>query len=139
MESLGGIFKDSDAEVLDRSNDNTPRVQQVNGENSPNDTNNGQEGTETYQRDNLSVNSISTSSLNINEPTTSAIASNSNLSVSGEINLKLDNVPTSSSISKDEIAMSLTNNPSAMAAISSQIFNNTGTYGGPVTGGGRDT
>jgi len=139
IKGIRGVFKDSDAEVLDRSNDNTPRVQQVNGENSPNNTNNGQEGTETYQRDNLSVNSISTSSLNINEPTTSAIASNSNLSVSGEINLKLDNVPTSSSISKDEIAMSLTNNPSAMAAISSQIFNNTGTYGGPVTGGGRDT
>ena len=132
MKGLGGIFKDSDAEVLDRSNDNTPRVQQVNGENSPNDTNNGQEGTETYQRDDLSVNSINTSSLNINEPTTSAIASNSNLNVSGEVNLKLDNVPTSSSISKDDIAMYLTNNPTAMAAISSQIFNNTGTYGGPV-------
>ena len=56
--------------------------------------------------------------------------------MSGEVNLKLDNVPTNSSISKDDIAMYLTNNPSAMAAISSQLLNKTGTYGGPVTGGG---
>ena len=87
-------------------------------------------------RGNLSLNSLTTSSLNINEPTTSAIASNSNLNVSGEVNLKLDNVPTNSSISKDDIAMYLTNNPSAMAAISSQLLNKTGTYGGPVTSGG---
>ena len=138
MKSLGGIFKDSDAEVLDRSNDNTPRVQQVNGENSPNDTNNGQEGTETYQRDNLTVN---TTSLNINEPTgpTSMIASNSNLNVSGEVNLKLDNMPTNSVMTKEQFSTYLINNPDAIAAISSQLLNKTGTYGGPVTGGGMDT
>ena len=139
MESLGGIFKDSDAEVLDRSNDNTPRVQQVNGENSPNDTNNGQEGTETYQRDNLSVSSINTSSLNINEPTTSTIASNSNLTVSGQVNLTVDNMPTSSVMTKEEFARYLVNNPDAMSIISSELLNSNGTYGGSVTGGGRNT
>ena len=139
MESLGGIFKDSDAEVLDRSNDNTPRVQQVNGENSPNNTNNGQEGTETYQRDNLSVSSINTSSLNINEPTTSTIASNSNLTVSGQVNLTVDNMPTSSVMTKEEFARYLVNNPDAMSIISSELLNSNGTYGGSVTGGGRNT
>ena len=139
MKSLGGIFKDSDAEVLDRSNDNTPRVQQVNGENSPNDTNNGQEGTETYQRDNLSVSSINTSSLNINEPTTSTIASNSNLTVSGQVNLTVDNIPTSSVMTKEEFARYLVNNPDAMSIISSELLNSNGTYGGSVNGGGRNT
>ncbi len=85
------------------------------------------------QRDNFSVNNLNTSSLNINEPTTSAIASNSNLNVSGEVNLKLDNMPTNSVMTKEEFARYLINNPDAIAAISSQLLNKDGTYGGSVT------
>ena len=89
---------------------------------------------EEVQRNTFSVNNLNTSSLNVNEPTTSAIASNSNLNVSGEVNLKLDNMPTNSVMTKEQLATYLVNNPDAMAAISSQLLNKTGTYGGPVTG-----
>ena len=45
-------------------------------------------------------------------------------------------MPTNSVMTKEEFASYLINNPNAMAAISSQIFNTNGTYGGSVTGGG---
>ena len=128
--STDGLLK----KTLERNTSNQ-NVNQESKEDSQRNTSNGNRK-EDAQRNTFSVNNLNTSSLNVNEPTTSAIASNSNLNVSGEVNLKLDNVPTNSSISKDDIAMYLTNNPSAMAAISSQLLNKTGTYGGPVTGGG---
>ena len=85
------------------------------------------------------MNNLNTSSLNINEPTTSAIASNSNLNVSGEVNLKLDNMPTNSVMTKEEFARYLINNPDAIAAISSQLLNKDGTYGGSVTSMGMNS
>ena len=134
MKKIKDLFPGSTAAPTDRSN-NT-EVQPVTGEGNTNENNEGGEGAIPTQRDNFSVNNLNTSSLNINEPTTSAIASNSNLNVSGEVNLKLDNMPTNSVITKEEFARNLINNPDAIAAISSQLFNTNGTYGGSVTGGG---
>ena len=133
MDKLKDIFKGADAKPTDRSN-NT-EVQPVTGEDNTNENNQGGEDVPPTQRDNFSVNNLNTSSLNINEPTTSTIASNSNLNVSGEVNLKVDNMPTNSVMTKDEFARYLINNPDAIAAISSQLLNKEGTYGGSVTGG----
>lgn len=128
------IFKQTSASNTDRSN-NT-EIQPVTGEGNTNENNEGGEGAIPTQRDNFSVNNLNTSSLNINEPTTSAIATNSNLNVNGQVNLTVDNMPTNSVMTKEEFARYLINNPNAMAAISSQLFNTNGTYGGSVTGGG---
>ena len=140
IDKLKGLFEESTAIMFDRSNDT--EVQPVNGENNSNnsnETNEDGEGATPYQRDNFSVNNLNTSSLNINEPTTSAIASNSNLTVSGQVNLTVDNMPTSSVMTKEEFARYLINNPDAMATISSQLLNTNGTYGGSVTGGGMNS
>ena len=134
MKKLEDLFPSSTAKPTDRSN-NT-EIQPVTGEGNTNENNEGGEGTTPTQRDNLSVNNLNTSSLNINEPTTSSIATNSNLNVNGQVNLTVDNMPTNSVMTKEEFASYLINNPNAMAAISSQIFNTNGTYGGSVTGGG---
>jgi len=134
MKKLEDLFPSSTAKPTDRSN-NT-EVQPVTGEGNTNENNEGGEGAIPTQRDNFSVNNLNTSSLNINEPTTSAIESNSNLNVSGQVNLTVDNMPTNSVMTKEEFASYLINNPNAMAAISSQLFNTNGTYGGSVTGGG---
>ena len=137
MKKLEGLFPGSTATPTDRSN-NT-EVQPVTGEGNTNENNEGGEGATPTQRDNFSVNNLNTSSLNINEPTTSAIASNSNLNVSGEVNLKLDNMPTNSVMTKEEFARYLINNPDAIAAISSQLLNKDETYGGSVTSMGRNS
>lgn len=134
MKKLEDLFPSSTAAPTDRSN-NT-EIQPVTGEGNTNENNEGGEGPPPTQRDNFSVNNLNTSSLNINEPTTSAIATNSNLNVNGQVNLTVDNMPTNSVMTKEEFASYLINNPNAMAAISSQIFNTNGTYGGSVTGGG---
>ncbi len=127
--STDGILK----KTLQRNNTGVQNVNEESNE-SAQRNNNGQGGNESAQRNNFSVNNLNTSSLNINEPTTSAIASNSNLNVSGEVNLKLDNMPTNSVMTKEEFARYLINNPDAIAAISSQLLNKEGTYGGSVTG-----
>lgn len=134
MKKLEDLFPSSTAKPTDRSN-NT-EIQPVTGEGNTNENNEGGEGAIPTQRDNFSVNNLNTSSLNINEPTTSSIATNSNLNVNGQVNLTVDNMPTNSVMTKEEFASYLINNPNAMAAISSQIFNTNGTYGGSVTGGG---
>ena len=134
MKKLEDLFPSSTAKPTDRSN-NT-EIQPVTGEGNTNENNEGGEGVPPTQRDNFSVNNLNTSSLNINEPTTSTIATNSNLNVNGQVNLTVDNMPTNSVMTKEEFASYLINNPNAMAAISSQIFNTNGTYGGSVTGGG---
>ena len=134
MKKLEDLFPSSTAAPTDRSN-NT-EIQPVTGEGNPNENNEGGEGPPPTQRDNFSVNNLNTSSLNINEPTTSSIATNANLNVNGQVNLTVDNMPTNSVMTKEEFASYLINNPNAMAAISSQIFNTNGTYGGSVTGGG---
>jgi hypothetical protein len=127
--STDGIFK----ATLQRNNTGFQEVNEESNETGERN-NDGQGGNETSERNNFTVNNLNTSSLNVNEPTTSAIASNSNLNVSGEVNLKLDNMPTNSVMTKEQLATYLVNNPDAMAAISSQLLNKTGTYGGPVTG-----
>jgi hypothetical protein len=127
--STDGIFK----ATLQRNNTGFQEVNEESNETSERN-NDGQGGNETSERNNFTVNNLNTSSLNVNEPTTSAIASNSNLNVSGEVNLKLDNMPTNSVMTKEQLATYLVNNPDAIAAISSQLLNKTGTYGGPVTG-----
>lgn len=127
--SNDGILK----KTLQRNNAGFQEVNEESNE-SAQRNNNGQGGNESAQRDNFSVNNLNTSSLNVNEPTTSTIASNSNLNVSGEVNLKLDNMPTNSVMTKEEFARYLINNPDAIAAISSQLLNKEGTYGGSVTG-----
>jgi len=132
IDKLKGLFQESSAIMFDRSNDT--EAQPVTGENNSNETNEDGEGATPYQRDNFSVNNLNTSSLNINEPTTSTIASNSNLNVSGQVNLTVDNMPTTSVMTKEQFATYLTNNPDAMAAISSQLLNKTGAYGGSVAG-----
>jgi hypothetical protein len=137
MKKIKDLFPGSDATPTERSN-NT-EVQPVTGEGNTNENNEGGEGPPPTQRDNFSVNNLNTSSLNINEPTTSAIASNSNLNVSGEVNLKLDNMPTNSVMTKEEFARYLINNPDAIAAISSQLLNKDGTYGGSVTSMGMNS
>jgi hypothetical protein len=137
MKKIKDLFPGSDAAPTERSN-NT-EVQPVTGEGNTNENNEGGEGPPPTQRDNFSVNNLNTSSLNINEPTTSAIASNSNLNVSGEVNLKLDNMPTNSVMTKEEFARYLINNPDAIAAISSQLLNKDGTYGGSVTSMGMNS
>ena len=55
------------------------------------------------------------------------------------INLKLDNMPTNSVMTKEEFARYLINNPDAIAAISSQLLNKDGTYGGSVTSMGMNS
>ena len=137
MKKIEDLFPSSTATPTERSN-NT-EVQPVTGEGNTNENNEGGEGPPPTQRDNFSVNNLNTSSLNINEPTTSAIASNSNLNVSGEVNLKLDNMPTNSVMTKEEFARYLINNPDAIAAISSQLLNKDGTYGGSVTSMGMNS
>jgi hypothetical protein len=132
--STDGIFKST----LQRNNTGVQNVNEESKETLPRG-NSGQEGNETIQRNNLSVSNLNTSSLNVNEPTTSAIASNSNLTVSGQVNLTVDNMPTSSVMTKEEFARYLINNPDAMATISSQLLNTNGTYGGSVTGGGMNS
>ena len=132
--STDGIFKST----LQRNNTGVQNVNEESKETVPRG-NSGQEGNETIQRNNLSVSNLNTSSLNVNEPTTSAIASNSNLNVSGQVNLTVDNMPTSSVMTKEEFARYLINNPDAMATISSQLLNTNGTYGGSVTGGGMNS
>ena len=134
MKKLKDLFPSSTATPTERSN-NT-EIQPVTGEGNTNENNEGGEGVPPTQRDNFSVNNLNTSSLNINEPTTSTIATNCNLNVNGQVNLTVDNMPTNSVMTKEEFASYLINNPNAMAAISSQIFNTNGTYGGSVTGGG---
>ena len=59
--------------------------------------------------------------------------------MSGQVNLTVDNMPTSSVMTKEEFARYLINNPDAMATISSQLLNTNGTYGGSVTGGGMNS
>lgn len=81
----------------------------------------------------VTLNSIETSSLNVNEPTNSGPVE---LAVNGQINLNIEGMPTNSVMTKEEFASYLISNPNAMATISSQIFNTNGTYGGSVTGGG---
>ena len=138
---LEKIEKSTDGLLKKTLQRNNTGVQDVNEES--NETaqrnNDSQGGNEAAQRNNFSVNNLNTSSLNINEPTTSAIASNSNLNVSGEVNLKLDNMPTNSVMTKEEFARYLINNPDAIAAISSQLLNKDGTYGGSVTSMGMNS
>ncbi len=129
--STDGLLK----ETLQRNNTGVQNVNEESNE-TVQRNNDNQGGNESAQRNNFSANNLNTSSLNVNEPTTSAIASNSNLNVSGQVNLTVDNMPTNSVMTKEEFASYLINNPNAMAAISSQIFNTNGTYGGSVTGGG---
>ena len=132
--STDGLLK----KTLQRNNTGVQDVNEESNETSQRN-NDSQGGNETSQRNNFSVNNLNTSSLNINEPTTSAIASNSNLNVSGEVNLKLDNMPTNSVMTKEEFARYLINNPDAIAAISSQLLNKDGTYGGSVTSMGMNS
>jgi len=132
--STDGLLK----KTLQRNNTGVQDVNEESNETTQRN-NNSQGGNETAQRNNFSVNNLNTSSLNINEPTTSAIASNSNLNVSGEVNLKLDNMPTNSVMTKEEFARYLINNPDAIAAISSQLLNKDGTYGGSVTSMGMNS
>ena len=132
--STDGLLK----KTLQRNNTGVQDVNEESNETAQRN-NNSQGGNETSERNNFSVNNLNTSSLNINEPTTSAIASNSNLNVSGEVNLKLDNMPTNSVMTKEEFARYLINNPDAIAAISSQLLNKDGTYGGSVTSMGMNS
>ena len=122
-ESIQSVYNQS----LQRNNENG--TVEINKESSQRN-NDSLEGKESGPRNNFSVSNLNTSSLNVNDPTTSAIASNSNVTVNGEVNLKLDNLPTNSVLNKDELATLLINNPSAMAMIKSQLFNETTAYGG---------
>ena len=132
-------FPNSDAKFKDRSQDGNQETQEVTEEGTNDNENNGGKRRDRSNYPDLSVSNLNTSSLNISEPTTSAIASNSNLTVSGQVNLTVDNMPTSSVMTKEEFARYLINNPDAMAIISSELFNTNGTYGGSVTGGGRNS
>jgi len=131
--STDGLLK----KTLERNTSNQ-NVNQESKEDAQRNTSNGNRK-EDAQRNTFSVNNLNTSSLNVNEPTTSTIASNSNLTVSGQVNLTVDNMPTSSVMTKEEFARYLINNPDAMATISSQLLNTNGTYGGSVTGGGMNS
>lgn len=132
-------FPNSDAKFKDRSQDGNQETQEVTEEGTNDNENNGGKRRDRSNYPDLSVSNLNTSSLNISEPTTSAIASNSNLTVSGQVNLTVDNMPTSSVMTKEEFARYLINNPDAMATISSQLLNTNGTYGGSVTGGGMNS
>ena len=82
---------------------------------------------ETGGRGNPSISSLNTNTSSIGEPTT-MMASNSNVTVSGQVNLTLEGIPTNSVLDKDALANLLINNPTAMATINSQINNTLGTY-----------
>jgi len=122
IENQQGIFDGLLNETQQRNNDGKPV--EVTRETVPR---NNQPG-ETVPRNNQSISQLQSNNLN-NEPT-SLIASNSNVTVNGEVNLKLNNLPTNSVLNKDELATLLINNPSAMAMIKSQLFNETSAYGG---------
>ncbi len=133
------IFPNSDAKFKDRSQEGNQETQEVTEEGTTDNENNGGKRRDRSNYPDLSVTDLNTTNFNITEPTTSAIASNSNLTVSGQVNLTVDNMPTSSVMTKEEFARYLINNPDAMATISSQLLNTNGTYGGSVTGGGMNS
>ena len=133
------IFPNSDAKFKDRSQEGNQETQEVTEEGTTDNENNGGKRRDRSNYPDLSVTDLNTTNFNITEPTTSAIASNSNLTVSGQVNLTVDNIPTSSVMTKEEFARYLINNPDAMATISSQLLNTNGTYGGSVTGGGMNS
>ena len=133
------VFPNSDSKFKDRSQEGNQETQVVTEEGTNDNENNGGKRRDRSNYPDLSVSNLNTSSLNISEPTTSTIASNSNLTVSGQVNLTVDNMPTSSVMTKEEFARYLVNNPDAMSIISSELLNSNGTYGGSVTGGGMNT
>ena len=132
-------FPNSDAKFKDRSQEGNQETQEVTEEGTNDNENNGGKRRDRSNYPDLSVTDLNTTNFNITEPTTSTIASNSNLTVSGQVNLTVDNMPTSSVMTKEEFARYLINNPDAMATISSQLLNTNGTYGGSVTGGGMNS
>ena len=138
-EILKFAFPNSDAKFKDRSQEGNQETQVVTEEGTNDNENNGGKRRDRSNYPDLSVTDLNTTNFNITEPTTSAIASNSNLNVSGQVNLTVDNMPTSSVMTKEEFARYLINNPDAMATISSQLLNTNGTYGGSVTGGGMNS
>lgn len=133
------VFPNSDAKFKDRSQEGNQETQVVTEEGTNDNENNGGKRRDRSNYPDLSVTDLNTTNFNITEPTTSTIASNSNLNVSGQVNLTVDNMPTSSVMTKEEFARYLINNPDAMATISSQLLNTNGTYGGSVTGGGMNS
>tara|TARA_B110000495_G_scaffold113645_1_gene98396 strand:+ start:372 stop:2318 length:1947 start_codon:yes stop_codon:yes gene_type:complete len=133
------VFPNSDSKFKDRSQEGNQETQEVTEEGTTDNENNGGKRRDRSNYPDLSVTDLNTTNFNITEPTTSAIASNSNLTVSGQVNLTVDNIPTSSVMTKEEFARYLINNPDAMATISSQLLNTNGTYGGSVTGGGMNS
>lgn len=133
------IFPNSDSKFKDRSQEGNQGTQEVIEEGTTDNENNGGKKRDRSNYPDLSVTDLNTTNFNITEPTTSSIASNSNLNVSGQVNLTVDNIPTNSVMTKEEFARYLINNPDAMATISSQLLNTNGTYGGSVTGGGMNT
>lgn len=117
---------------LDRSNQVTPeeeeedviRLDRSNGTTS--------EDSDRLDRSNIAVNNIETSSLNVSSMDNNPVE----LAINGQLNLLLEGIPTNSTITKEEIASLLINNPVAMTQIKNQLSNRLGTYTDLNMGGG---
>lgn len=121
-ESISGIFKETGSRKNPSLNGETQIIDHETGGRGNPSINH-----ETGGRDNPSISSLNYSTGSIGEPTT-MMASNSNVNVSGQVNLTLEGIPTNSVLDKDALANLLINNPTAMATINSQINNTLGTY-----------
>lgn len=121
-ESMSGIFKETGSRKNPSLNGETQIIDHETGGRGNPSINH-----ETGGRDNPSISSLNYSTGSIGEPTT-MMASNSNVNVSGQVNLTLEGIPTNSVLDKDALANLLINNPTAMATINSQINNTLGTY-----------
>jgi len=121
-ESISGIFKETGSRKNHSLNGETQIIDHETGGRGNPSINH-----ETGGRDNPSISSLNYSTGSIGEPTT-MMASNSNVNVSGQVNLTLEGIPTNSVLDKDALANLLINNPTAMATINSQINNTLGTY-----------
>lgn len=115
---------------LDRSNDMTPEEEEVIRLDRSNVTTS--EDNDRLDRSNIAVNNIETSSLNVNSTDNNPME----LAINGQLNLLLEGIPTNSTITKEEIASLLINNPVAMTQIKNQLSNRLGTYTDLNMGGG---
>ena len=115
---------------LDRSNDMTPEEEEVIRLDRSNLTTS--EDNDRLDRSNIAVNNIETSSLNVNSTDNNPME----LAINGQLNLLLEGIPTNSTITKEEIASLLINNPVAMTQIKNQLSNRLGTYTDLNMGGG---
>lgn len=95
-------------------------------------TNNTTEDSNRFDRSNIAVNNIETSSINVNSIDNTPVQ----LAVNGQVNLNIEGIPTNSPMTKEELATLLVNNPDAMFKIKSQLENRLGTLTEFNMGGG---